>query len=160
MRPGRADRDGNQGLYWMPPASSRGLRSDAPSSSRLSRSHRRFQELASFTVRARQPRLGALPPSRHTHSQATPAGYLFLAGLRTADGQWQCPVIGADRKSLADEQNGALDPFRTRLREPAVARQGRRRSARRPFLLIQARSRSGLAIGRSRQVTQTSSFSI
>jgi hypothetical protein len=53
-----------------------------------------------------------------------------------------------------------LTPFRTRLREPAVARQGRRRSARRPFLLIQARSRSGLAIGGSRQVTQTSSFSI
>ena len=55
----------------MPPASSRGLRSDAPSSSRLTRSHRRFQELASFTVRARQPRRGALPPSRHTHCQAT-----------------------------------------------------------------------------------------
>jgi hypothetical protein len=55
----------------MPPASSRGLRSDAPSSSRLSRSQRRIQELASFPVRARQPRRGALPPSRHTHSQAT-----------------------------------------------------------------------------------------
>jgi hypothetical protein len=32
---GRADGCDNQGRYWMPPASSRGLRSDAPSSSQI-----------------------------------------------------------------------------------------------------------------------------
>jgi hypothetical protein len=71
----------------MPPASSRGLRSDAPSSSRLSRSHRRFQELASVTVRARQFDL------RDTRTVKPRARCLFLAGLRTARDLLQSSVF-------------------------------------------------------------------
>ena len=76
-----------------------------------------LQELASVTVCARQPRRGALPPSRHTHSQAH-AGRLFLAGLRTADGQWECPVIGADRApavpKIATEPDARAGSCKTR----------------------------------------------
>jgi len=48
---------------------------------------------------------------RDTRTVKPHAGCLFMASLRTADGQWECPAIGADRKSLADGQNGALDPI-------------------------------------------------
>jgi hypothetical protein len=36
-----------------------------------------------------------------------------VASLRHADGPRECPLIGVDRKSLAEGQNGAFDPQQT-----------------------------------------------
>ena len=38
---------------------------------------------------------------RDTRTVKPHAGCLFMASLRTADGQWECPVIGADRAPAA-----------------------------------------------------------
>jgi hypothetical protein len=80
----------------MPPASSRGLRSDAPSSGRLSRNHRRSSRACIFHG----------PRSAATSRRTSTFEHRFARRRRR-------------RKSQ-----------RNRAREPAVARQGRRRSAR------------------------------
>jgi hypothetical protein len=51
--------------------------------------------------------------------------------------QWRQPALGATNQVDAARRNAKQW---NRTREPAVARQGRRRNARRPFLLIERRA--------------------
>jgi len=137
----------------MPPASSRGLRSDAPSSIRLSCSRRRSSRACvchglRSSATSRSTSTFATHAQSSTRGTSLPGRFENCRRTMGVSGDWGRPGAGG-----AENRNGTG-------REPAVARQGRWRSARRAFLLIEGRSRSGLAIGRSRQVTQTSSFSI